>query len=279
MSGSAYVTAVVGVFGLLIGSFLNVVIYRVPLKRSIVSPPSACGTCGHVVRGWDNIPLLSWIVLRGRCRDCKAKISVRYPLVELGGALFFLVVALWFVPPIFAAVTTQAVVGDILELIGFLYLAAISIALAMIDIDTKTLPNSIVYPSYIVGGGLLAGAGILQSNYGALLTAVIGAASLALVYFLLYAFVPGGMGFGDVKLAGVLGLFLGFLGIPSLIVGAFAAFFVGGLFSIVLLVSRRGKRKSKIPFGPWMLLGAWMGILVGPYVATWYLTLFGLGAA
>ncbi len=264
---------------MLIGSFLNVVIYRVPLKKSIVSPPSACGTCGHVVRRRDNIPVLSWLILRGRCRDCKAKISVRYPLVELGGAVFFVIVALWFVPPIFAAATTRIFVGDIIELVGFLYLGAISLALALIDIDTKTLPNSIVYPAYAVGAAFLGSAGVLQENYGALLLAIIGAVALGLLYFILYFFIPGGMGFGDVKLAGVLGLFLGFLGLPQLIVGSFAAFITGGLFSVILLVSQRGKRKSKIPFGPWMLLGAWIGILVGPQVATWYLTLFGLGAA
>ena len=264
---------------MLIGSFLNVVIYRVPLKKSIVSPPSACGTCGHVVRRYDNIPILSWLILRGRCRDCHARISVRYPLVELGGAVFFAVVALWFVPPIFAAATTRVVVGDVLELVGMLYLAAISLALALIDLDTRTLPNTIVLPAYAVGGAFLAGAGILQGNPPALVLALIGAAALAALYFALYFFVPGGMGFGDVKLAGVLGLFLGFLGWPQLVVGSFAAFITGGLFSVILLVSQRGKRKSRIPFGPWMLLGAWIGILVGPQVTTWYLTLFGLGAA
>jgi leader peptidase (prepilin peptidase)/N-methyltransferase len=275
----SFVTAALGVFGVLIGSFLNVVIYRVPLKKSIVSPPSACGSCGHVVRRRDNIPVLSWLILRGRCRDCHAKISIRYPLVEIGGAAFFVVVALWFVPPILKATTGQQLFGDVLELAGFLYLAAISLALALIDLDTRTLPNSIVYPSYIVGAVLLGGAGLLQAHYDSLLLAGVGAVGLALVYFLMFFFIPGGMGFGDVKLAGVLGLFLGFLGLPQLLVGALAAFVAGGLFSIILLVSRRGKRKSRIPFGPWMLLGAWIGILVGPQISTWYLTLFGLGAA
>jgi leader peptidase (prepilin peptidase)/N-methyltransferase len=275
----ASVTAFVGVFGALIGSFLNVVIYRVPLGRSIVSPPSACGSCGHPVRGYDNIPLISWLVLRGKCRDCGARISVRYPLVELGGAVFFVVVALVFVPRIFAVWQTPLIAAGILELVAFLYLAAISLALALIDLETYKLPNSIVLPAYAVGGVLLGVAGLLSGSYAAMLTAAIGALGLGAVYLLLFLVIPGGMGFGDVKLAGVIGLFLGYLGWGPLVVGAFSAFVLGGLFSVILLVSRRAKAKSKVPFGPWMLGGAWLGILAGTPIAAWYIALFGLGGA
>ena len=105
------IAVALGAFGTLIGSFLNVVVYRVPLGKSIVSPPSACGNCGHVVRGYDNIPVISWLVLRGKCRDCASPISIRYPLVELAGAIAFVVVALRFVPEILAATSTQSTVG------------------------------------------------------------------------------------------------------------------------------------------------------------------------
>jgi leader peptidase (prepilin peptidase) / N-methyltransferase len=273
------VAVFLGVFGALIGSFLNVVIYRVPAKKSIVSPPSACGNCGHHIRAYDNIPLISWLVLRGRCRDCGSKISARYPLVELGTALFFGVVAVWGIPQVLVAGSEFDALGVGIELVALLYLAAISVALAMIDIDTHKLPNSIVLPAYGVGAVLLSASSILTGSSGSLVSALIGAAALFFVYFALFFFVPGGMGFGDVKLAGVLGLFLGYLGWGPLIVGALGAFLLGGIFSIVLLVSRRGTGKSKVPFGPWMLGGAWLGIFAGAPIASWYLSIFGLGGS
>lgn len=266
----------VGVIGLIIGSFLNVVIYRVPLRESIVSPPSACPNCGHAIRGYDNIPVLSWLVLRGRCRDCHARISVRYPLVELGTGLLFVVVALHFGPELLAAKTTPMVGSAVFALLAYLYLAAISVALALIDLDVRRLPNAIVLPSYLVGAVLLAAASVLGADYEALLRAVIGCAALGLAYLLMALISPGGMGFGDVKLAGVLGLFLGWLGWGPLAVGAIAAFLLGGIFGIILILSRRGGRKTAIPFGPWMLAGAWAGILVGEPIWGAYLSSFGL---
>jgi leader peptidase (prepilin peptidase)/N-methyltransferase len=269
----------VGVFGSLIGSFLNVVVYRVPLKRSVVSPPSACTDCGARIKGYDNIPVLSWLVLRGKCRNCGSAISARYPIVELATGLFFAAVTVWFASvrvSIRPWSTVPTGLAGELELLAFLYLAAVSIALALIDLDTHTLPNRIVMPSYVVGVALLAAAGILSGDYGALLRAAIGMASLWLSYLLMALAYPGGMGFGDVKLAGVLGLFLGYLGWSQLAVGAFAAFVLGGLFSLVLLVTRKANRKSGIPFGPWMLGGAWVGALLGEPLLHGYLAVFGL---
>jgi leader peptidase (prepilin peptidase) / N-methyltransferase len=271
------VVVTAGVFGSAIGSFLNVVIYRVPAKRSIVSPPSACPHCGHAIAWYDNVPVVSWMVLRGKCRNCAGPISIRYPLVELGTALFFVLVALFFGPVIFAAHATVAIVGAVLTLIAFLYLAAISVTLALIDVDTRTLPNAIVIPAYGVGAILLGASSLLVGDYGQLLRAAIGAAALFAAYFIMASAYRGGMGFGDVKLAGVLGLFLAWLGWGTLAVGAFSAFLLGGLFGVVLLVARRAGRKSRIPFGPWMLAGAWVGVFLGEPLSAWYLGLFGLG--
>jgi leader peptidase (prepilin peptidase)/N-methyltransferase len=266
-----------GSLGLLIGSFLNVVIYRVPLKMSIVSPPSACPRCGARIRGYDNIPVISWLLLRGRCRECSEPISARYPLVEVGTGLLFVLVVLRFWPAVVAAnAGSTAVAGAVLVLIAFVYLATISVVLALIDLDTHTLPNRIVVPAYGVGAVLLGAAGVLSGDGQALLRAAIGAATLFLAYAAMAFGYPGGMGFGDVKLAGALGLFLGYLGWGQLIVGAFGAFLLGGLFTVVLLVLRRANRKSGIPFGPWMLAGAWIGALFGEPVARGYLALFGL---
>jgi leader peptidase (prepilin peptidase)/N-methyltransferase len=266
----------IGAFGSLIGSFLNVVVYRVPLGRSLVSPPSACTDCGHSIRGVDNIPMISWLALRGRCRNCRAPISMRYPLVELGTALLFTVVAARFLPAVLAGNGATDVVGAVTTLIAFLYFASISLALALIDIDTRTLPNRIVVPAYAVGAVLLTISSALTGNWSGLWGAALGATALFAVYLLLALLKPGGMGFGDVKLAGVIGLFLGWLGWQELVVGAFAAFLFGGIFSVVLLLARRTGRRDSIPFGPWMLAGAWVGALAGEPLVSNYLGLFGI---
>ena len=265
-----------GIFGAIIGSFLTVVISRVPAGRSVVAPASACGSCGHAVRGYDNIPIISWIVLRGRCRDCGGRVSVRYPLIELGSAIFFGVVAARFAPTIIAAEGAAEIAAGIVALVAFLYLAAVSLALALIDIDVHRLPNVIVLPGYIVGLVLLGAASALTGDWSALIRAAVGCLALGLLYLALAVARPGGMGFGDVKLAGVLGLFLGYLGWDALAVGAFLAFFLGGLFGLVLIIIRRGGRTTAIPFGPWMLAGAWLGIFIGKSVAAGYLSLFAL---
>ena len=267
-----------GIFGSLIGSFLNVVVYRVPAGLSIVSPPSACPRCGKPIKGYDNIPLLSWLVLRGKCRNCSEPISARYPLVELGTGLAFAAVAVWFALTRWQATDSAHLSASILELVAFLYLAAISVTLTLIDLDTHKLPNSIVLPSYLVGGVLLGAASVITHDWVQLVTMLAGAAALFVLYFAIALISPRGMGFGDVKLAGVLGLYLAHLGIAQLVVGAFAAFLLGGLFAIVLLALRRVARTSGIPFGPWMLAGAWLGAVVGAPLATLYLSLFGLAA-
>ena len=254
--------ALAAVLGLTIGSFLNVVIWRVPRGESIVSPPSACPGCGHAIRRRDNVPVLSWLLLRGRCRDCSAPISGRYPLVEAGTALVFVGVVLrlgvtWAVP-------------------AYLYVAAIGIALALIDLDVHRLPDAIVLPSYGVVAVLLALASWDPggtSDWGSLLRAVIGGAALWVFYFVLSIAWAGGMGFGDVKLAGILGACLAWLGWGTLVIGAFAAFLVGGLFAVGLLLAGRATRRSGIPFGPWMILGAAVGFAVGEPLWSAYLGL------
>ena len=270
-------TVALGALGSIVGSFLNVVVYRVPLGRSVVSPSSACPRCGRPVRPIDNIPVVSWLVLRGRCRDCGAPISARYPLVEIGAGLLFAAVAWRFLPAAFEGTTAPAVVGSALELTGYLYLAAISIALALIDLDTRRLPDAIVLPAYAVGAVVFTLAAVITGDWPSLVTAGIGLACLGGFYLVLNLVAPGGMGFGDVKLAGVLGLFLGWLGWPTLVVGALAGFIVGGLFGVALLASGRAGRRSSIPFGPWMLAGAWIGVFGGPFIASAYFSVLGLG--
>lgn len=246
----------VALLGLAVGSFLNVVIWRVPRDESVVRPPSACPRCGHAIRARDNVPVVSWLLLRGRCRDCDAPISARYPLVEAATAVLFVGAAL--------------VAGLTWTLPALLYLAAISVALTLIDVDVKRLPDAIVLPSYPVVAALLALASWGVGDWGAFVRALLGGAALFVLYLVLALIYPGGMGLGDVKLAGVLGLYLAWFGWATLVVGAFAAFLVGGVFGVVLLAAGRAGRKTGIPFGPWMLVGAALGILVGEDVAAWY---------
>src|SRR4051794_32155705 len=220
------------VIGLVIGSFLNVVIWRVPRDESLVRPGSHCPACGHPVRPRDNVPVVSWLLLRGRCRDCGARISARYPLVEL------LTGAVW------AALTLR--IGADSALPAYLYLGALGVALALIDLDVRRLPDVLVLPSYVVGLALLAIPAVVHDDPGAYVRAVLGMAAMFGAFFLLVVAYPKGMGFGDVKLAGVLGMYLGFLSWGVLVVGGFLGFALGAVVGGALMVAQRAGRKSAI---------------------------------
>jgi leader peptidase (prepilin peptidase)/N-methyltransferase len=256
------VIALAAVLGLLIGSFLNVVIARVPNDESVVSPPSRCPRCESPIAPRDNVPVVSWLLLRGRARCCGEPISVRYPLVEAGTAVAFAAVAAWL--------------GAVPVLPAFLYLAAISITLALIDIDVKRLPFLIVAPSYPVAAVGLGVASLVDRDGGSAVRALVGAAALWSGYRLLHAISPGGMAYGDVRLAGVLGLYLGWLGWSTLVTGGFFGFVVGGLGGVVVMLSGRGGLKTQIPYGPYMLVGAWIGAVWGAGLADAYLRAAGL---
>lgn len=258
--------AVAGLFGLLIGSFLNVVIWRVPRDESVVRPGSACPGCGAPIRPRHNLPVLSWLLLRGRARCCGMPIRARYPMVELatGGA--------------FAAVAAWALVGPLSgwALPAFWYFAAISIALAVIDLDVHRLPDKIVLPSYPVVAALLLLPVVLDRDGSALIRVAVGGVALWLFYFLLVVIYPAGMGGGDVKLAGLLGMYLGWLGYRELVVGAAAGFALGGVLSVLLLATGVVTRKTLVPYGPFMLVGAWLAVAVADPVSDWYLRAAGL---
>ena len=273
MTAVGALAILVGVVGLLIGSFLNVVVYRVPAGISVVRPPSACPRCENPIRRRDNVPVLSWVLLRGRCRDCRTRIPVRYPAVEAATAALFAVVAAAWAAAGGAGSTAPA---RIIVLVALLYLMAVSVALALIDLDTHRLPNAVTYPSAIVVGVLLVAASAVSGDWGALLRGLIGAVGLGAVYLTLAVAVPGGMGLGDVKLAVVLGLVLAYLGWGPLAVGAFGAFLVGGIFAIVLILAGRARWRGGVPFGPAMLIGAWVGVFSGAPLWSLYLGVLGL---
>ncbi|ACV08996.1 prepilin peptidase [Jonesia denitrificans] len=259
------IVGLVAVVGLVIGSFLNVVIWRVPRGESVAHPPSACPSCGSRIQWFDNVPVLSWLILQGRCRHCKERISPRYALVEALTSVLFALVALRFL-------SDSDPVGEVGILLPLLFLTAVGVALAFIDLDTHKLPNKIVLPAYPVVAVLVCFATLLMGwEWTSVIRAALGGLILYILYFVLC--VIGGMGFGDVKLAGLLGISLGWLGWSYLIVGGFLPFVLGGLYAIVLLVLRRVGRKSGIPFGPWMILGWYLSLFVTEPLSAWYLTL------
>jgi leader peptidase (prepilin peptidase)/N-methyltransferase len=270
------IAVLIAALGLAIGSFLNVVAYRVPLGLSVVSPASACPGCGSEIEARDNIPLVSWIMLRGKCRHCAEPISARYIVVEAITGAAFVAMTLRFLPDVLAASTPLSAVSAAITLVAFLYFAAISVALTAIDLDVRRLPNAIVIPSYAVGVVLLGIASLLAGDWVSLATGAAGAGILVAFYLILALIKPGGMGMGDVKLAGVLGLFLGYLGWGPLLVGTMAGFLAGGIVGIVLMLTGAARRGSSIPFGPWMFAGAWVGIFAGDQLFRVYLSAVGL---
>lgn len=265
-----------GLFGLLFGSFANVVIWRVPRGESIVSPGSHCPSCGLQIRWYDNVPVLSWLVLKAQCRDCGVHISARYPAVELLSGLLWVVAALKW------GMSVRTVFG-----ITFFYLLLV---LTFIDLDHLRLPNTLV--AVLAGVGVLGvalsasgvadvvplvphpAAGIFSNPIAyAALGAVLGAGVSGGIAAL-YALVRGatGLGMGDVKLLGTLGIFLG----PYVLMVLVFASILGSLVSIVLLTDRAEVSKMRIPFGPFLAAAAVVVCVVGQPAWSWYSAMVGL---
>src|SRR3954447_20752653 len=241
--------ALATVGGLVAGAFLNVVIVRLPSRRSLVRPRSHCPGCGTEVKAYDNVPVLSWLLLRGRCRSCGERISPRYPAVELVTAVLFA-----------AIVLTRGLDADLALELPF---AAMLIAVADIDLEHRIVPNKILLPLAVWGLG--ASAAVRPDALPELLIAGAG----AFTFFLLAALVhPKGMGMGDVKLAGVMGLYLGKLVIPALLI----AFLVGTVVGLGM-VARYGSRSRKlgVPFAPFLALGGLVAMLAGQQLIDLYL--------
>ncbi|MEZ0577186.1 A24 family peptidase [Nocardioides sp. MH1] len=256
---SAALTAgLAGLLGLLIGSFLNVVVHRVPRGESVVSPPSACPRCGTPIRNRHNVPVLGWLLLRGRCYDCAAPISARYPVVELATAALFVIMALRFA-------------DDRWALPAYLVFAAAALALALIDLDVHRLPDAIVLPAYPLVVVLLAA----DHDGPDLLRAAIGCTVLFTFYLALAVAAPGAMGGGDVKLAGLVGLMTAYVSWGTFLTGAFLAFILGAVAGVALMAAGRAGRRTAVPFGPFMLLGALSSVLGAGYLGDYYLTLIG----
>jgi leader peptidase (prepilin peptidase)/N-methyltransferase len=241
-------------FGLIVGSFLNVVAHRMPGRMSLSMPASHCPSCETPIKPYDNIPLLSWLVLRGRCRNCAEPISARYPIVEAGtGALFAAVVA------VHHADTASLVLG--LVLVAFL------VPIALIDLDHRIIPNRLTLPAAVLA--VVLGTAL---DPGGEVERLIAGTAAALVLGLPSLINPKGMGMGDAKLVGVLGLYLGAAVVPAF----FVAFLAGTAIGIAIIV-RKGMsqgRKTAVPFGPFLALGGLVGVLAGDELVQLYLTTF-----
>jgi leader peptidase (prepilin peptidase)/N-methyltransferase len=240
------------ILGLAVGSFLNVVIYRVPRGESIVTPRSFCPVCKTPIRERDNVPIVSWIVLRGRCRDCRAPISKQYPLVELACAALF--------------AGTAARFGYQWDLPAYLVLFAGLLALSCIDAQRMILPKAIVYPLTVLVAALLLLAAAETGNWHAYLVGVGSAAGWFLVFFALYLPKQQLLGFGDVRLSLVLGLSLGWLGIGYVVLGFFAANLVGAVIGGVLIATKQMERRSRIPYGVFLAVGCAIAVFAGPAI-------------
>jgi leader peptidase (prepilin peptidase)/N-methyltransferase len=239
--------------GAVAGSFLSVVAHRVPRGESIVGPRSRCASCGAQIAAYDNVPIVSWFVLRGRCRSCGERISARYPLIEIGTGVAF-------------AATALVLRGEPAQLaLGLVFVATLA-AITLTDLELRVIPNKVLIVSALAGVALAA-----ALDPSSLPERAIAAAAAGGGLFLVALAYPRGMGLGDVKLAAVMGLYLGRAVAPALLI-AFAA---GALVGLVL-IARDGAaaRKRAIPFGPFLALGGLIGVLAGDQIVSWYLGTF-----
>ncbi len=231
------------VFGAVIGSFLNVVAWRLPRGESLSHPASHCPKCQTPIKPYDNVPILGWLLLRGRCRACQAPISPRYPLVEAAtGLLYLLVVAVAWDD------TTDIALG--------IALVTLLVPVTLIDLDVRRIPNSLTAPFAGLAVGLLA---VLDA--GRLPEHLIAGAAAAAFFYVAAVARPGGMGMGDVKLAGVLGLYLGRAVAPAIFFALIGGILVGA--GVMARVGVQEGRRTKIPFGPFLAFGGLLGFLVG----------------
>jgi leader peptidase (prepilin peptidase) / N-methyltransferase len=245
----AVLTVFCALLGLAVGSFLNVVIYRVPNGLSIVRPRSACPNCKTQIEDRDNIPVVSWLLLRGRCRTCGTPISKRYPIVEAATGLLFAGVALRF--------------GYSWALPAYLVFAAGLFALAAIDLDVHLLPKKIVYPLLAILATLLVVASAATSDWRALWVGALCSCSWFALFFAINLVSARMLGFGDVRLALVLGLGLGWLGVSEVVIGFFVANLIGAVVGLVLIATHRATRETAVPYGVFLALGAGFAVYTG----------------
>jgi leader peptidase (prepilin peptidase)/N-methyltransferase len=243
--------------GLVFGSFLTVAIHRAPAGGSVLRPRSRCPSCGTPLRNVDNVPVVSWLVLRGRCHACRARISPVYPLTELATGALFVGVALWFEDP------WQAIL--LAPFLGLL------VAISVIDVRHKKIPNRLVYPA-VPAAAVVIVLGDLAGEHLDAASGAVGFLAYGVGLLIVALIAPRGMGMGDVKLAALIGLVLGSLGLEYVAVAAGVGILLGGVGAIVALLLG-ASRKTGIPFGPFLAAGAAVATFAAEPIADAYLTL------
>ncbi len=236
-------------------------IARVPSGDNWVSGSSRCPTCHHDIAWYDNVPVLAWLWLRGRCRHCRERISARYPAVELIVASLIVLAYLRFDVSIVT--------------LTLMYLAVVTVALVFIDIDVQRLPDALVLPSFPIVAALLAADAAVAGEWWPLARGGIGLIALGAFYGIPWLVYPAGMGRGDVKVAALLGMVAGYLGWPHLAVGGLLGPLIGGLVVAVGMAMRKIGRRSRVPYGPALIAAAWVGFLAAPEISDKYLNLIG----
>jgi leader peptidase (prepilin peptidase)/N-methyltransferase len=240
------------VAGLVIGSFLTVVVDRVPQGESVVAPPSRCGSCGLRLGPLDLVPVLSWAALRGKCRQCGAKIGIEPVVLELTTAGLFVLMAVRF-DDMRAAIP------------AYWILCATLVALTWIDLRTQRLPREITYTGIVLGSIALVVAALVLDEPERIWMAALGAGIALATMWLIYTFSRGGMGDGDVRLAPLLGLFLGWINPGIVLPGLFFGFLAGAVVGVAMMAGNRAGRRTALPFGPFLALGTIVGIFVGQH--------------
>lgn len=257
-SGSGVTLA--AALGLILGSFATVVAYRLPKRESVAAGRSKCPSCGRTIPAAENIPVLSYLVLRGRCRGCGRRISLRYPLIEIATCILF-GLAVWKF-----GLSAEAVV--------FAAFFWVLVVLSAIDLEHRLLPNRLVYPAFVGGWVALGLVAFSDGRPERLIDAAAGALVFGGFFFVVAFLFPAGMGGGDVKLGFVLGTFLGYLGgIGIVLVGMFLAFLSGSIIGIALILFAGRGRKTMLPFGPFLALGTVLAVFVGRPLVDGYLAL------
>lgn len=244
--------------GLVFGSFLTVVVYRVPRKESVVRPRSRCPRCGSEIRARDNVPVVSYLALRGRCRVCGHRISPEYPLTEFLTAGLFAAAAAVF-DPLFVAILIAPFLG-------------VMLAVGLIDARWRIVPNRVVYPAIVLFAGTIVGGDVAGADVDAL-RAGAGMVAYGLPLMAVALAIPKGMGMGDVKLAGLIGLVLGSLGLKYVAVAAAVGVLGGGIGGVLAILFLGYRRRQQIPFGPFLAGGAVVAALAAPAIAKAYLSL------
>lgn len=255
MPAPAPAVALIAVLGLAVGSFLNVVVHRVPRQESVVSPGSRCPSCATPIKGRHNVPVVGWLILRGRCHACRCRVSARYPLVEAGTGLLF------------AAVTARF--GLTPQLPAYLYLAAVGTCLALMDLDARRLPDSIVLPSYVVSVLLLLPAGA-AADAGVPARALAGMLALLVLFFAIAVAFPNGLTFGDVKVAGLIGLYLGWLSWSALFLTAVGSILLAAVTGVAAVATKQGTRHVAVPLAPCLVAAGVLAVFIAAPLSSWY---------